>query len=417
MLQDGDVSSARVFLDTMEAMRQKGQSVLDDLEAARNETLFRMQQGLNALNSRRQRAARVLSPDVACRFVVSDMLDIDQARTSATVRADAGSVTLRERARSSQADIRRTTFTSATGTIEQFNDMYRVHVADGSQPTGVFEVELMRSQVLTLLVFDIVTLPSNPAIQVWGSEDGLKLLPASEVSVNGYRVNAWFPARSVKYVRISITPNMPDTIGGSTYTFGLTSLAAFSVDYRLYSEMVTRPVPFRPVSAKVRFQAADPNLLYFLEFGGGPVSRVEPGQLLDLPGVEPETVDTSIDPAWRLNSDDGALQLPADIYPASLSILDTAENQGVRIGYGLDPALIGPNLVNKYVAVRPYTDGGWLDVVPVNDALYDDESGRIYRVSYTHGPDTLAVRLRVQLSTRDRASTPVFRGAWLENVY
>jgi|SRR4051812_38225158 hypothetical protein len=60
--------------------------------------LFRFEQGLSALNARRQRAARVNAPDIACRFIVSDMLDIDQSQTSATIRADASAVSLKREA-------------------------------------------------------------------------------------------------------------------------------------------------------------------------------------------------------------------------------------------------------------------------------------------------------------------------------
>jgi hypothetical protein len=417
IFKDGEEASASRFMDMLEEMRAKGQSVLDDLTAARDETLFRMQQGLNALNSRRQRAVRVLSPDVACRFVVSDLLDIDQALTSSTVRADASTATCRERARSSEAEIRKTSFSSAVGTVEEFNQMYRVHSPDGACPTGVFEVELVQAQTLTMLVFDIVTLPSAPKIEIWASADGVRLVPATQVSVNGYRVTAWFPSQSVKYLRIAITPNLPDTLGGTTFTFGLTSLSAFTVNYYLYSELVTRPVVFAPATRTVRFKTNESGLEYFLQFGDGPVSQVEPDQLVDLPGVARVSVDASINVGWQLVQDRSVVQLPADVYPASLSILDVAENRPVSVAYGLDPALAGATLANKYVAVRPYEDGGSLHVVPVNDNLYTDESGRIYRVVYEHGPAAMTARLRVQLATRERAATPVFRGAWLENVY
>lgn len=83
-------------------------------------------------------AARINARDIACRFVVSDMLDIGQTLTSASVRADAGAVTLQERGGPSQAEIKSLLFSSSTGAIEQFNDMYRVHVVDGSKPVGTF---------------------------------------------------------------------------------------------------------------------------------------------------------------------------------------------------------------------------------------------------------------------------------------
>lgn len=70
-------------------------------------------------------------------------------------------------------------------------------------------------------------MPSNPTIVVYGSADGVNLVQASQVSLNGYRVNAWFPSKNIRYLQIRITPAMPDTLGGSTYTFGITSVSAF----------------------------------------------------------------------------------------------------------------------------------------------------------------------------------------------
>lgn len=89
-------SSQSAITKRFEDLRTKGQSVLDDLDAARQDTLFRFELGLSALNSRRQRAARVLSPDVACQFIASDLIDVDQAGTSATLRPDSGGVLVNE---------------------------------------------------------------------------------------------------------------------------------------------------------------------------------------------------------------------------------------------------------------------------------------------------------------------------------
>ena len=100
LFKDGEESSRAKLMAAFEALQNRGPSVLDDLAAARTDTLFRFQLGLSALNSRRQRAACVLSPDVACRFVMFDLIDVDQSRTSATLRPDAQAATLRERCRS-----------------------------------------------------------------------------------------------------------------------------------------------------------------------------------------------------------------------------------------------------------------------------------------------------------------------------
>ena len=113
-IQDGDVSSASLFMSLLENLQATGQSVLDDLEASRAETLFRFEQQLSAINAKRQRAARVLAPDIACRFVTSDLLDIDQTLTSGTVRIDAKAATCRELSASAQVSVKRASFNCAT---------------------------------------------------------------------------------------------------------------------------------------------------------------------------------------------------------------------------------------------------------------------------------------------------------------
>lgn len=146
--------------------------------------------------------------------------------------------------------------------------MYRVYVTDDTKPTGTFQIEFFNAAELALAVFDIVTLPSDPGIRVFASADGVDQVEASSVSRAGYRVNAWFPKMTAKYLKIEIAPTHPDTIGGSTFTFGLTSFNATVVEYHLYSEFVTKPVVFRPQTVQGRFQAAGsgPGLRYFLSF-------------------------------------------------------------------------------------------------------------------------------------------------------
>lgn len=420
IIQDGDPSSAARFMQVLAQLQTQGQGVLDDLETARATTIFRFEQALSALNAKRQRAARVLAPDVACRFVVSDMLDLDQARTSATLRTDAQAATCRERSASVRAPVRRTSFRSATGTVEQFGDLYRVHVPDGGAPVGVLELEFYEAHSVALLVLDLLSMPSNPSIEVFGSADGVALVPARSVSLSGYRLNAWFAGQPLRYLQIRILPRMPDTLGGTTYTFGVTGVSAFASEYYLYSEVFSKTVQVAPVSPQVRFQAAEPALDYFLQFAGGAVSRVASGDILDLPGVAALSADTHIDVTWRLaTGDPGSLTLytlPADVYPSTVAVLDVVANRSMPVAYGLDPDLIGPSLVRQWLAVRPYADGGWLQLLPVNDPAYSDESGRDFRVSCVHGPESLTALLRVQLATSHKGQTPVFRGAWLEHV-
>ena len=186
-------------------------------------------------------AARVNAPDIACQFVISDMLDVDQTLTSAAVRADAGAVTLRERGQPSSATVKSLQFATDTGAIEQFTGMYRVHVVDDSKPVGTFQIELVNPAELAVVIFDIVTLPSDPGIRVCASADGITQVEASAISRSGYRANAWFSNMPVKYLQIQISPTHPDTIGGNTFTFGLTSFSAEAVG-ELVVDLLTRGI-------------------------------------------------------------------------------------------------------------------------------------------------------------------------------
>src|ERR1035438_6821385 len=115
IFQDGDEGSRGKFVAALEALQATGQSVLDDLAQTRTDTLLRFEQGLGALNSRRQRAFRLPSSDIAARFIVSDLLDVDQTTTSATLRAASQAVTLRERNRPASPAIQSQKFSTSAG--------------------------------------------------------------------------------------------------------------------------------------------------------------------------------------------------------------------------------------------------------------------------------------------------------------
>ena len=138
IVRDGDQSSRAVFVAALAQLQAQGQSVLDSLAQTRLDTLCRFEQDLSALSGRWQRAYRLPVQDIAGQFLVSDLLDIDQAATSATVRADSSSVTLRERSRPAEATIQSTQFSTSDGSIEQFSGMYRVTTQDGQVPTSPF---------------------------------------------------------------------------------------------------------------------------------------------------------------------------------------------------------------------------------------------------------------------------------------
>lgn len=186
------------------------------------------------------------------------------------MRADATSVSLRERVGPATATVRSTQFSTSAGTIEQFGDMYRVTAQNGLAPTGTFAIQFFSGLNLTLLVFDIVMSPSNPEITVQVSVGGTSYASATQVTQTGYRVTAWLPEGEVKYVRIAITPGHPDTLGGSSYTFGLTSFTAYMVEFHMQSEFATMPVQVTPGSDRMRLLADDSDgFIYSLSLGVG----------------------------------------------------------------------------------------------------------------------------------------------------
>ena len=70
------------MVGNLEELRARGQEVIESLSGIQLETLLEVQKRLSALNGRRQRAFRVPSPDLAARFLVSDFLGTDQAKTT-----------------------------------------------------------------------------------------------------------------------------------------------------------------------------------------------------------------------------------------------------------------------------------------------------------------------------------------------
>jgi hypothetical protein len=403
IFKDGQESSQAVLVDALEGIRGKGQSVLNDLEAARVEILLRLEQGLSALNARQQRANRLVSSNVIGKFVVSDFFSVDQANTTATVRADAQSATLKERKQPSEGIVRSTKFSSSGGTVQQFGDMYRVGMTDGGIPTGVFDLEFVTPTTLNLVVFDIVTFPSNPAITVQASENGVSYTDALNISRNGYRVNAWMPKNAVKFLRIAITPNQPDNIGGSSFTFGVTNFHAESVAFHLRSDLVMRPITIQPRSFKLRFMATeDEHLNYFMSFDNQAYFEVVPGREIQVPGaVEVNQPLVTLEESGKLQH-----TLPDSVYLPTLKITDI-NDLPVRIAPDLAPAAKPIN--NFYITVN----GTDLHHVPFYPALHQ---GLTYNVKYVSGPEELKVWLRVRLSTDSQYETPIFCGAHLEEV-
>src|SRR5207249_4152324 len=142
-LMDGDQGSRSQMVGNLEELRARGQGVIESLSSIQMETLLEVQKRLSALNGRRQRAFRVPSPDLAARFLVSDFLGTDQAKTTGSVRIDSASATLRERAESGQINIKGTRFSTSWGTIQKAGGLYQVtNDSNLSPPVGTFDLEL-----------------------------------------------------------------------------------------------------------------------------------------------------------------------------------------------------------------------------------------------------------------------------------
>ena len=222
----------------------QGENILNTLTGYRNMSLVDFQQQVEALNSRLQRANRISPPYTTVDFVTTDFLDIDQTQTSATVRADAQAVTLKERSTTTNAVIQNQTFATSDGTAEAIstdNSLYRVSTTDGSIPTGTFTLQLAQSLNMTVLTFDLAAMPPTPTFAISASPDGTTFTPAVQVSMNGYRLTAWFAPMEMLYITLAITPAAPDTLGGTSYTFGLTDFAGTETEFEMVSELVTKP--------------------------------------------------------------------------------------------------------------------------------------------------------------------------------
>ena len=407
IVQNGQPASWSTVYGAFSAVQSTGQAILDSIANARTNLLSELQINLEQLNGKQQVARRIPNPAVAARFLVSDFVDLDQAQSTATIRANTQSVTLRERATPTNATILSTTFSADQGTVGQSNGIYQVTTPDGSAPLGVFKLTLTAAYNLSLITFDILSMPSSPQIVVRTSPDDVVYTQSPQVAQSGYQVTAWLPSTSVKFIRLEITPSHPDTLSGSTYSFGITDFAALAVTFNLASELVTRPVQVTPRGATMRFVAdTDPGLGYFLSWDGQAFFPVNSGGLVPVPG------STSINLSAVSLNIYGQLSelLPANVYLPTLAITDKASGAPYRIAPGL---LVPPfDGSNSYMAVPEPPAGGPIILMPYEEPT----SPPTFQMQYQTGPSALIAYLRVQLATTDPSLTPVFHGATLQNV-
>jgi hypothetical protein len=297
--------------------------------------------------------------------------------------------------------------------LDADSNMYRVHTEDGSIPAGQFDLTLATPLTLNLVVFDIVSIPSEPELAVQVSTDGIVYVDAEEAFRNGYRVNAILPNMEVKYIRVKITPTHADTISGSSYSFGLTAFNAATSRYHLRSELLTRSIFMSPKTDKIRFVADnDPNIVYFLSFNGGSYFEVRPNDILNIPGVVTITpVDVNMNSSGIL-----AHTLPGDVYLTTLLVTEERLVESITTDVAI-PIVQGLSnsdsrilrLQGEFIGVN----GTQLSIVR-SDATFD--TGRTFTVSYSHGPSQLIAQLKVRVSTDSPAITPTFHGASLEEL-
>ena len=96
--------------------------------------------------------------------------------------------------------------------------------------------------------------------------------------------------------------------------------------------------------------------------------------------------------------EEDAIELPLDLYPSTLAILDLEDTKAVRVVSNMNPATVDESVLLN--AVLTYNRK--LHRYPKIDAIYIDESGRRYRIVYVHGPATVDARLAVQIDPATR---------------
>lgn len=418
IFQIGQEGSKSKFIAALQSLQDQGSTVLNMMETSRLDTLVEFDRRLQAINARRVRSGRVAAQEQAIKFVVSDFTDIDQANTTGTVRADSSSVSLKERAIPAEAVIKTKTFTANKGTIEALDaaqDILRVHTDDGSTPTGQFDIELVTPLSINQLIFDIVASPSTPRITALTSPDGLTYSASTKVAISGYRVNAWLTSQEVRFIRVQVIPSHPDELNGTSWSFGITSFSAQSTDYHLRSELVTQVLSFVPKSEFVAFNAPiDSNIQYYLSINdattdAGPFVEIKPGDFIHIGTSSVSTVVTSGgDPSLIAT-------VPFTVYMNTVQIKEGSRVTRFAPGLSQDDSRI-TSLVNEYVGTYTGLAGPTgIDLRLVRaDGTYT--TPRTFNLAYVFGPALINVRLRIRLSTSDRAISPIFHGATLDEV-
>jgi hypothetical protein len=414
-IANGQQSSASGLNQTFSGLQDQGNAILSLLSQIQLTTLLDYSHRLTDLTSKQQRAARVQAADIVALFVVSDFGSVNQGLTTATVRVDTASATLRERRFPNTALVSSTSFSVTSGTVNALNkNQTLLSVFSPTAPTGTFTMELQEPVNLSVMTIALAAMASAPAVTVQVSTDGLIYTPAASTSLNGSVLNAWFAEQSVQFIQLILTPSHPDNLGGNTYTFGITDFSASTVAYNLVSDVVFRPVILTPQTQSLVFRAqGTAGIIYNLLLDDGAVDgssyvAVTDGSLIPVPNAATVTqAACAVDIHGKLTTAD----LPANFYINSVAVIDNTTGLNIPVVHGLDPADANiASVTRTYAAFKPAGSGvPYLTIIPAPLSTTGT-----YKVSYIAGPASVSASLLVHLSTNDRTQTPVFRAASLE---
>jgi hypothetical protein len=454
-INPGEVSSAGKINRDLLTIQQLGTAILAQLSDIQTSTLIDYERRLSALALRQSRAAKVLPSNIAAQFTLSDWTQINQTDTTATVRVDTQTATLREKRLPSTVLVSNTAFTTSVGTVaalDQNQTLYRVTA--NSAPTVTFTLTLSDTVQLNLMTFTLSALASTPEVTVSTSADNVVFTPATNVEVVGSTLNAWLPSNPVLYVRLLITPTHADNLGGNTYTFGITGATGTSVSYALVSDLYFQPVPVVPLSASWTLVApADPGLKYFCRLTGTGFDsgyiQYQPGDVISVPGIQQGSAQSTDNGQGLINGPINGVTLPygiyetiigAVVYPWSLTVglynpitqittnlpilwtnfnFTDAADITTLIGNNSEQYAPFTTLSRTYavaqLTTQGLTSGGGVSTVYILPPNFgSDGNPTQFVTNWSYGPSEVNIEFYVHISTSDRNKTPVFTGLSLE---
>lgn len=411
--EDKTIGSAEAINSVIDELMVSGQASIDELVASRENTLIQFNNKLVVLNNKKIQSNRIGEIGVPAKFLVTDFQDINQSRTTASIRADVGGVSLQERREPTEATINKITFSTSVGTADVLNQvvadksglklLYKV-MAD-TVPTGIFNIQLNEALGSSLILFDIIDSPADPDIKAFVSTNGISYVEAKSVNKYGYRLAAIFDPQEVKYIRLQISPSLPDILGGSIYTFGLTDIHVLSAQFHRRSDFYSKTINMASESDKLKFVCdSDPGLTYFLSFNSTSPISVSNGSIINVPSTERIILThVSMDTVGKLG-----FTLPSDVYLSTVEVRYTSSGTAIMLAPDLSHLTTG--LSNKYITID---SSGNMYFIVYNHLA---DAGKEFNITCSRGPSSFTVQLQVILTTDNINETPVFRGARLEEV-